>query len=323
MNRLISRLVALAFGACALIAQAADPFPTKPVRIIVPYSAGGPVDIIARGLSVRLTEEWKVSAVIDNKPGANEIIGATEVSRSAADGYTLLLATDSAFSQNQYLYEKLSYDPDALVPVSRLVFANLVLFVPVDFPASNVREFIAYARANPDKINYGSAGIGNITHLSMAYVAKTQSLKMSHVPYKGLAPVIQDMLAGQVQAAFGVPSAVEPYVRAGKLKALAISGPHRAKLLPSVPTFTESGFPDIQSNLNMGLFAPRGTRPEVVNAIASIARKIVVEPDFRAKYVDGVALEVAASTPQEFAAFIAKDRPLQKARIEMSGAKLD
>lgn len=323
MKHLVSLLFALAVSAMSPATHAADKFPTKPVRIIVPYSAGGPVDIITRGLSVRLSEEWKVSAVVDNKPGANEIIGASEMLRSPADGYTLLMATDSAFSQNQYLYEKLAYDPEAMVPITRLALANLVLFVPVDFPASNVREFIAYVRANPQRVNYGSAGIGNITHLSMAYVEKSKGLRMTHVPYKGLAPVIQDMLAGQVQAAFGVPSAVEPYVKAGKLKALGISGSQRAKVLPSVPTFTESGFPDIQSNLNMGLFAPRGTPAEVVDAVAGTVRKILLEPEFRTKYIDNVAFEVAASTPREFSAFIAKDKPLQKARIEMSGAKLD
>lgn len=323
MNRAFLALVALSLTAFSCLSYASDPFPTKPVRVIVPYPAGGPVDIIGRGLGARLSEDWKTGVLIDNRAGANEAIGASEVSRAPADGHTLLLATDSTFSQNQYLYKKLSYDPNALVPVSRLVFANLVLFVPNDFPASNVREFIAYARSNPNKINYGSAGMGNITHLSMAYVAKTQSLQMTHVPYKGLAPLIQDMLAGQVQAAFGVPSAVEPHIRAGKFKALAISGAKRAKLLPSVPTFAESGYPDIESSLNMGLFAPVGTPPDVVNAIAAKAREVINDPAFRKKFVDELALEPAGDSPTEFAGFIAKDKPLQKKRIELSGAQLD
>ncbi|CAN7695721.1 Bug family tripartite tricarboxylate transporter substrate binding protein [Variovorax paradoxus] len=323
MKQFISLAIALAVSFFSLPTHSADSFPSKPVRIIVPYSAGGPVDIITRGLGARLNDVWKVATIVDNRPGANEIIGATELSHATPDGYTLLMATDSAFSQNQYLYKKLSYDPDAMVPVTRLALANLVLFVPSDFPASNMREFIAYARANPQRVNYGSAGIGNITHLSMAYVEKTYGLKMTHVPYKGLAPVIQDMLASQVQVAFGVPSAVEPFLRSGKLKALGISGAQRAKLLPTVPTFTESGYPDIESNLNMGLFAPRGTNAEVVNAIAGSVRKILLEPAFRKTYIDDVAFEVAASTPEEFAAFIAKDKPRQKVRIEMSGAKFD
>jgi len=323
MKRVFLALAALWLTVFPHLSHAADPFPAKPVRIVVPYPAGGPVDIIGRGLGAKLSEDWKMGVVVDNRPGANEMIGASEVARAPADGYTLLLATDSTFSQNQYLYEKLSYDPNALVPVSRVVFANLVLFVPRDFPATNVREFIAYARSNPNKINYGSAGMGNITHLSMTYVAKTQSLQMTHVPYKGLAPVIQDMLSGQVDAAFGVPSALEPYIRAGKFKALAISGTKRAKLLPSVPTFAESGYPDIESSLNMGLFAPPGTPPDVVNAISAKVRDAVNDPAFRTKFVDELALEAAGDSPAEFAGFIAKDKPLQKKRIELSGARLD
>jgi tripartite-type tricarboxylate transporter receptor subunit TctC len=323
MNRAFLALVALLLAALSCLSHAAEPFPTKPLRIVVPYPAGGPVDIIGRGLGNKLSEDWKMGVVVDNRPGANEMIAASELARSPADGYTLLLATDSTFSQNEYLYKKLSYDPSALVPVSRLVFANLVLFVPSDFPASNVREFIAYARSNPNKINYGSAGVGNITHLSMAYVAKTQSLQMTHVPYRGLAPVIQDMLAGQVQAAFGVPSALESYIRAGKFKALAISGAKRAKLLPSVPTFAESGYPDIESSLNMGLFAPPGTPADVVSAIAAKAKAVVNDPAFKTKYVDELALEAAGDNPAEFSRFIAKDKPLQKRRIELSGAQLE
>jgi tripartite-type tricarboxylate transporter receptor subunit TctC len=323
MNRAFLALVALSLGAASCLLHASDPFPSKPVRVVIPYPAGGPVDIIGRGFGARLSKDWKVGVVIDNRPGVNEMIAASEVSRAPADGYTLLLATDSTFSLNPYLYKKLPYDPNALTPVSRLVYANLVLLVPSDFPVSNVREFIRYARSHPNKINYGSASMGGVTYLSMAYVAKTQSLQMTHVPYKGMAPLIQDMLAGQVQAAFGVLSGPEPHIRAGKLKALAISGTKRAKLLPMVPTFAESGYADIESSFNIGLFAPSGTPPEIVNAIAAKAREVVNDPAFRTKFVDELALEAAGDNPTEFADFIARERPLQKRRIELSGARLD
>jgi tripartite-type tricarboxylate transporter receptor subunit TctC len=323
MKQLISLLATAALTFCAATTHAADAFPSKAVRIVVPYAAGGPIDIIARGLASRLGASWKDGVIVDNRPGGNEIVGASELSRSPADGYTLLLGTDSVFSQNQFLFNKLPYDPEALVPVTRLALANLVLFVPPDFPASNAKEFVAYARAHPNKVNYGSAGVGNITHLSMASMEKKYGLRMTHVPYKGLAPVIQDMLAGQIQVAFGMGSVVEPYIKSGKLKAIAISGSQRAKVFPTVPTLAESGLPDVECSLNMGLFVPRGTPPGVVKTIASDVRKVLLEPDFRAKFVDDVAFEMAASTPEEFAAFIVKDRPLQKARIEASGARLD
>lgn len=323
MRRLILllALAVLTFGGTG--SHAAEAFPAKTVRIIVPYAAGGPFDIIARGIAAKLSADWKAGVIVDNKPGANEIIGAAELSKSLADGYTLLLASDPVFSHNQFLFSKLPYDPEAFVPVTRLALANLVLFVRPDFPASTMKEFVAYVRAHPNKLNYGSAGVGNITHLSMASMEKKYALQMTHVPYRGLAPVIQDMLAGTLQAAFGMGSAVEPYITSGKLKALAISGSQRAKVFPSVPTFAESGFPDVECSLNLGLLAPRGTPPEVVKTIAAEVRKVMLEPEFRAKYVDSVAYEMAASTPEEFAAFIVKDRPVQKARIEASGAKLD
>ena len=323
MNRITSFIAAatLAFGAAS--SAVADTFPSKPVRIIVPYSAGGPIDILARGLSPRLAKQWKDGVIIDNKPGGNEIVGASELVRSAPDGYTLLLGTDSVFSQNQFLFRKLPYDSTTMVPVTRVALANLVMFVRPDMPVSDMKEFVAYARANPGKVNYGSAGNGNITHLSMAAVEKKYNLQMTHVPYKGLAPLIQDMLGGSVQVAFGMGAVLDPYIKSGKVKAIAISGSQRAKVFPSVPTFAESGFPDVECSLNIGLFAPPGTPPAVVKSVADGMRKALLEPEFRAKFIDDVAYEMVASTPQEFASFIVKDRPVQKARIEASGARLD
>jgi tripartite-type tricarboxylate transporter receptor subunit TctC len=323
MKSLVALIASAALALGAAAAHAADAFPSKPVRIIVPYAAGGPIDILARGLSVPLQKDWKETVLVDNRPGANEIVGATELARSPADGYTLLLGTDSVFSQNQFLFRKLPYDPNAMVPVTRIALANLVLFVRPDFPASNMKEFMAYVRANPDKVNYGSAGLGNITHLSMAAMEKKYGLKMTHVPYKGLAPLIQDLLSGSVQVAFGMGAVLEPYIKSGKIKPIAISGAHRAKVFPDVPTLAESGFPDVECSLNMGLFAPHGTSPAVVHAIAAEVHKALLEPEFRGRFIDDVAYEMKASTPEEFATFIVKDRPLQKARIKASGAQLD
>jgi tripartite-type tricarboxylate transporter receptor subunit TctC len=234
------------------------------------------------------------------------------------------MATDAAFSQNQYLFAKLPYDPvDGFAPVTRMVTFNMILFVPANFPATNVREFVAYVKSHPSRVSYGSAGTGGITHLAMVDLQKRESLDMTHAPYKGLAPVIQDMLSGQIQAAFGAVSAVEPHIRSGKLKALAIAGSQRATILPDVPTFAESGYAYVQAIVNVGLLAPKGTRPEVVNAIAAGTRKVIGEAQFREKYIDSVAFEMIGSSPKEFEAFIINDRPLQKRRIELSGAGLN
>jgi tripartite-type tricarboxylate transporter receptor subunit TctC len=299
-------------------------YPTKQVRIVVPLSPGGPVDVITRAMGVKLTEIWGQPVVIDNRPGANEIVGAENVASSKGDGYTLFMATDASISQNQYLYSKLPYDPiNAFLPVTRVAQANMALFVPANFPANNMKEFVAYAKQNPGKIAYGSTGIGNVTHLAMAWLENRTGIELNHVPYKGLAPVIQDMLAGQVQAAFGALSVLEPHIKAGKLKALAISGSERAKMLPNLPTIIESGYENIDANFNIALLAPRDTPKEVVNKIANDVRKIIREPAFREKYIDAYAFELVASSPEDFGAYIAKDRIRQEQRIKISGAKLD
>jgi len=308
----------------AATGASAQNYPTKPVRIVVPLSPGGPVDVITRALSARLTELWGQPVVIDNKPGANEIVGAENVANAKGDGYTLFMATDPSISQNQFLYSKLPYDPiNAFAPVTRVALANMALFVPASLPANNLKEFIAYAKQKPGKIPYGSTGIGNATHLSMAWLENRTGITLNHIPYKGLAPVIQDMLSGQVEAAFGALSVLEPHIKAGKIKALAISGTERPKLLPNVPTITEAGYENIDANFNIALLAPRDTPKELVNKIANDVRKIIREPAFREKYIDGFAFELVASTPEEFAAYIVKDRIRQEQRIKISGAKLD
>jgi tripartite-type tricarboxylate transporter receptor subunit TctC len=317
-------LLAVLSLALSCFSASAQNYPTKPVRIVVPLSPGGPVDVITRALAVKLTEVWGQPVVIDNKPGANEIVGAENVAASKGDGYTLFMATDPSISQNQYLYSKLPYDPiNAFAPVTRVALANMALFVPTSLPVNNMKEFVAYAKQNPGKIAYGSTGIGNATHLSMAWLENRTGIELNHVPYKGLAPVIQDMLGGQVQAAFGALSVLEPHIKAGKLKALAISGSDRPKMLPNLPTIIESGYENIDANFNIALLAPRDTPKELVNKIANDVRKIIREPAFREKYIDAYAFDLVASTPEEFGAYIVRDRIRQEQRIKISGAKLD
>ena len=302
----------------------AQAFPSKPVRIVVPLSAGGPVDVITRALSARLTETWGQTVVVDNRPGANEIVGAENIATSKGDGYSLLMATDPVISQNQFLFSKLPYDPvNAFAPVTRIAVANMALFVPASMPVNTVKEFVEYAKQRPGKVAYGSTGIGNVTHLSMAWLENRAGITLNHVPYKGLAPVIQDMLSGQIEAAFGAVSVLDQHIKAGKLKALAISGAQRAKLLPNVPTLIEAGFENIDANFNIGLFAPRETPKDVVAKIAADVQRIVRDPAFRERYIDAYAFELVASSPDEFVAYATRDRVRQEQRIKISGAKLD
>lgn len=310
--------------ATASFANAATPYPTKPVRLVVPYAAGGPVDSLARALAVSLSTAWGQQVIVDNRPGANEIIGATNVAKSPADGYTLMLATDPSLSLNPYLFKKLSYDPlKELIPVTRVAVSNMALVVPTTLPVSNVREFVAYAKANPGKVSYGSSGIGNGTHLAVAQFARDNSLDMVHVPYKGLAPTLQDMLGGNIQAAVGAVSVIAPFSADGKLKVLGVSGPKRASSLPNVPTFTEAGYPKFEASFYFGLVAPAGLDPEIRNKVAADVKKIASQADFRATNLDKFALDSVLDTPAEFEAFLAKDRAAAQAKITASGAQLD
>ena len=319
-------LAGLAGVAClaAGASFAATPYPTKPVRLVVPYAPGGPVDSLARALAASLSTVWGQPVVVDNKPGANEIIGATNVARSPADGYTLMLATDPTLSLNPYLFKKLSYDPiKELTPVTRVAVSNMALIVPNALPVNNIKEFVAYVKANPGKVSYGSSGIGNGTHLAMAQFARDNGAEMTHVPYKGLAPTLQDMLGGNVQAAVGAVSVIAPYVQEGKLKALGVSGSRRASILPKVPTFTEAGYPNFEASFYFGVVAPAGLDPEIRNKVAADIKKIAAQADFRAANLDRFALDSVLDTPAEFETFLAKDRAAAQAKISASGASLD
>ncbi len=310
--------------ASASLAFSQTAYPNKPVRLVVPYAAGGPVDSMARALAVSLGTAWGQQIIVDNRPGANEIIGATNVAKSPPDGYTLMLATDPTLSLNPYLFKKLSYDPlKELIPVTRVAVSNMALVVPTSLPVNNLREFVAYAKANPQRLSYGSSGVGNGTHLSVAQFARDNALDMTHVPYKGLAPTLQDMLAGSIHAAVGAVSVIGPFVQDGRLKVLGVSGPRRASSLPNVPTFTEAGFPKFEASFYFGVLAPAGLEPAIRNKIAADIKKVASQPDFRAANIERFALDSVLDTPAQFEAFLAKDRAAAQAKITNSGAQLD
>lgn len=312
-------LLVLAVGGSAH----AQAYPAKPIRIIVPYSAGGPVDTIGRALAQRLHEAWGQPVIVDNKPGANEIIGASEAARAAPDGYTFILATDPTLSQNPFLFAKLPYAPKDLVAVTRLINVNMVLVVPASLPVGNAKEFVAYAKAQKDSLNYGSSGTGNTTHIAMEWFKNIAGFPMTHVPYKGAAPALQDMMGGNIQATFVAASVAEPHIKAGKLKALAISGNSRSPALPNVPTFAESGFPDYEATFYIGLIAPTGTPAPILEKVAAETKKIIFTPEFRAKYLDTFGFEPVGEGPAGFAAFIKKDQELTERKIKVSKIKLE
>jgi tripartite-type tricarboxylate transporter receptor subunit TctC len=306
------------------VAAFAQAYPSKPIRIVVPYTAGGPADLLVRGLGQKLTEAWGQQIVVENKPGANEIIAAQEIAKAPADGYNYLLASDAVFSLNPYLYTKIPYDPAKnFTPVSKLVTANLMLVARTDFPANSVRELISYAKQNPGKVNYGSVGAGGVNHLAMAWFNTQYQLDMQHVPYKGLVQGLQDIMTSRLDVMFAVIGGAAPLIKTGKMKGLAVSGKARNALIPDVPTFAESGEPEFDASFYFGLAAPAGTPREMVAKFAAESSKIVNTAEFKDKYLANLGFEPVGDTPEQFAAFLKTDREIAAKKVKASGAKLD
>lgn len=303
----------------------AQSFPVKPVTIVVPYAPGGPVDNLTRVLGTRLSKEWGQPVVVQNKTGANEIIGADFVAKSAPDGYTLFAATEAALTMNPHLYKKLPYDPQKdFTPITRLISVPMVFFVPASSKANTLKEFIEIARKTTDKpMSYGSSGAGGIVHLPLAMFEKQENLTMVHVPYKGAAPLIPDVISGQIDSAVLGVSVIEQHVKSGKLKALAVSSEARSTALPEVPTFKEAGVKNIDAVFNIGFVAPAGTPAAISEKIANDVRRILFEATFRKTNIDAFSYVAIGSTPAEYKTFLEKDYKVQGERVRVSGATLD
>jgi tripartite-type tricarboxylate transporter receptor subunit TctC len=302
----------------------AQTYPSKPVRIVVPYTAGGPADLLVRALGQKLTDAWGQQVIVENKPGANEIIAAQDVAKSPADGYNYLLASDAVYSLNGFLYSKLPYDPvKDFVPVSRLVTANLMLVVRPDFPASTPRDLIDQAKKNPGKLNYGTVGAGGVNHLAMAWF-NTQSggLDMQPVHYKGLVQGLQDIMASRLDTMFAVIGGAAPQIKGGRMKGLAVSGKQRHPLAPDVPTFAEAGMPNFDASFYFALAAPAGTPREMVAKMAGESAKIINTAEFKERLTT-LGFEPVGDTPEQFSAFLKQDRELAAKKVKASGAKLD
>jgi len=274
-------LLALGLAPMAALAQA---WPARPIKIINPFPPGSPVDVVARSVAQSLEGGLKQSVVVDYKAGAGGTIGAGEVARAPADGYTLLVTSSSTHVIAPALRRQMPYDANNdFVPVALIGYGPTVIVVHPSVPASTLAEFVQYAKANPGKVSYASSGPGTILHLSGELFAHKTGTQLLHVPYKGAVPASTDLLGGQVQAMFDSISNASPQVRAGKLKALAVVTPERTPLLPGVPTATEAGFPGLDFPAWLGVFAPAATPKEVVDRIASTLQAAVAQPDVAGK----------------------------------------
>ena len=306
----LAALTGAAFVALALSpAPQAQPvkYPVKPVRVIVPFAAGSPIEVPARAVGQRLAESLGQSFVIDNRAGAGGQIGTELAARAPKDGYTML-ATNCSHTANPSIYRKLPYD--TLADFQPVVHINTtwgnILAVHPTVPARSVKEFIALARAAPGKIHYASGGIGSPPHVTAAYFAAEAGIKLTHVAYKGTGPAFPDVLSGYVEAIFVSPTFSYPYVQAGRVRPLGMAGPKRMPLFPDVPTFHESGLPGFELVCYHGLWFPAGVPADIVRRVSVEAMRIVAMPEVRAE-LEKQSLIPLGNSPEAFAAFLQKD----------------
>jgi len=298
------RLAAAAALALSCAAAAAQPYPNRPVRIIVPQAAGGGVDIMARSVAQKLTESWGQQVIVDNRPGANGIIGIEPVAKSKPDGYTLSAAFTSVLTINPHVYKSLPYDTlRDFAPISQTVTNTIVLLVHPSLPARSVKELVALGKARPGQLNYGSFGVGNMTHLAGELLRTEAKLNMVHVPYKGETPALTELIGGQVVLLFAISSAAAPHIRAGRARLLATGGEKRAGAWPDTPTMVESGFPNVLVTGWNGFLAPAGTPREVIDKVQRDSARHLLAPELRDR-LSAIGAEPVGSTPGQFTAFI-------------------
>ena len=287
---------------CATVA--AQPYPARPVRIIVPQAAGGGVDIMARAVAQKLTETWGQQVIVDNRPGANGIIGIEPVVKSRPDGSTLSAAFTSVLTINPHVYKALPYDPVRdLSPITQTVTNTMVLVVHPSLPVRTVKELVALARAHPGELNYGSFGVGNLTHLAGELLSAEAKIKIVHVPYKGETPAITELIGGQVVLLSAVSSAAAPHIKAGRMRLIATGGDKRAAAWPDTPSMAEAGYPNATVTGWNGFLAPAGTPRDIVEKIQRDSAKHLLSAELRER-LSALGADPVGSTPGEFAAFI-------------------
>ncbi len=314
-------LYCLAAFRIAPFAFAADVYPNKPIRMVVTFPAGGPTDVIMRVIGQKLSDGWGHPVVIDNRGGAGGIIGTEIVARAAPDGYTFLVGTAGGMSINPALQPRLSYDPFRdFTPVAMLVINPQILVVHPAVPVKTLKELVALAKSRPGQFNFASAGTGTATHLGLELLKLTAGIDVVHVPYKGGAPAVADLIAGQVQMLFVSIPSVLPHVRAGKLKAIAVSSAKRSASAPDIPTVAESGYPDFEySNWN-ALFAPAATSPQIVRKMNAEIVRILDDPEVKRRLTSQGA-DPAPDTPAALAKYMRNDHERWKKVIRTAGLR--
>ncbi len=323
-KNMLTKKLLLILGLTALTSIAsAQSFPDKPITLVVPNPPGGLVDTSARLLSEPLTRVIGQTVVVDNKPGASGNIAYQFVANAKPDGYTLLISYSGYHVGNPALMDKLPWDPvKDFSPIALLTVSTNVIAVHPSVPVNNLKEFIAYAKANPGKLNYASQGNGSVSHIGTEMFKQTTGVEMVHVPYKGSGPAIQDVLAGQVQVFITTPPSVMQHVQSGKLKGLAVTGKNRHPGMPNVPTTAEAGLPSFQLESWVGLFAPAGTPAPVVAKLTDSVKKSFTLPEVKER-ADAAGVELRYLTPAATDALVKKELPYWNKVIKSSNITLD
>jgi tripartite-type tricarboxylate transporter receptor subunit TctC len=301
----------------------AQSYPNKPIRWVVPYTGGGLTDNVTRIVTQKMAASLGQPIVVDNRPGANSILGTDLVAKAAPDGYTIVTVI-AGHAANATLYQgKLSYDPvKSFAPISLAGIAPLILTVNNNFPAKDVKELIAYAKTNPGKMNFGSSGIGAAAHLTTELLKQTAGIEMVHVPFKGTAPALTALMAGDIQLLVDVPSSLMPHARGGKIKALAMFSAKRIQGAPEVPTMAEAGGPPLESSTWVMFMAPGGTPRDLVNRLSAETAKAIHESDIRERF-NQIGIEPVGNTPEQARTFLVEEIAKWAKVITTAGVKAE
>ena len=310
-----------AAGFYAIASTTNNSYPTKPVRFVVPFAPGGSTDTLARTVGQKLSDAFGQQVVVDNRSGGNGNIGMEIVARAAPDGHTIVLGYIANLGIGPSVFDRLPFDPvKDFAPITQLAAAPNIFVAHPSVPAKSIKEFIAYAKANPNKINFASAAVASLGHLAGELLNASAGIKMQHVPYKGSGQAVIDLLAGQVQVMFSGMSSVMPHLKAGKLRALAVTGAQRSPAAPEVPTIAESGFPGFEASAWYGVLAPAGTPPRIIVRLHDEIVRVLKMPDVKER-LENVGFELVGGTPEAFGAYIKTEIQKWARVVKASGIK--
>ena len=322
MNRLRRSLLVSLFAVGFAAAAHADNWPTKPVRVIVPFAPGGGVDILVRAVAAELASKWKQAVYVDNKAGAGSLIGAEQVAKAAPDGYTLMATVNQTVVGNRFLYKSLPYDPDkSFEPITMMVSSDQLLLANSALPANNLKELLALAKKEPGKLAYGSFGPGSQPHLLYETIKAREGIDMLHVPYKGITPNLTALAGGEVMLGTGTVAVALPLITAGKIKSISVAGTERLPQFPNVPTTAEQGFPYAKASIFYALFAPAGTPRPIVDKVRDDVRAVLQDPAFAKTQIAARGLTVVAGDQAQLEHAIRDEAQAVAEQVKAAGVK--